>query len=377
MIPPMAQPDAAFLEFARRLKPGLPVPVIAVGRLGDPKVAQAAVAEGACDFVALGRPLLADADWVRKVKTGVPVRRCIACNTCISTMRSGAPLYCLVNAETGREEEYADKSPPKGRRIAVVGAGPAGLTYASLVGAHNRVTVFERGPSPGGALRLAGLAPRFQEVAAENGSLARYVAGLEAAYLHAGVGMRYGVDVVTHPEVLTGFDLVVVATGAEYPLGLGALVRALFTSGMARWPRSALVVAATKAARFSRPPGPTPHGPSGCRACPIQRRRRGDRRCGPTRQISGRNRLCLRGCLARPAGLGSLRGHRRHGSAWSRPPAVELFVWRDCCCERTQALWLQLAWRGGAMAAPGGRSLPAGLRFRPSANLFWARQQAL
>ena len=236
MIPPMAQPDAAFLEFARRLKPGLPVPVIAVGRLGDPKVAQAAVAEGACDFVALGRPLLADADWVRKVKTGVPVRRCIACNTCISTMRSGAPLYCLVNAETGREEEYADKSPPKGRRIAVVGAGPAGLTYASLVGAHNRVTVFERGPSPGGALRLAGLAPRFQEVAAENGSLARYVAGLEAACLHAGVAMRYGVDVVTHPEVLTGFDLVVVATGAEYPLGLGALVRALFTSGMARWP---------------------------------------------------------------------------------------------------------------------------------------------
>ena len=139
MIPPMARPDAAFLPYARALKPRIGVPVIAVGRLGDPMAAQEAVAQGACDFVALGRPLLADADWARKVKAGEPVRRCIACNTCITGMRTGGPLYCLVNARTGREREFADAKGPQGKRIAVIGAGPAGLTYASLVGGQNDV----------------------------------------------------------------------------------------------------------------------------------------------------------------------------------------------------------------------------------------------
>jgi len=148
MIPPMAQPDATFLKFARALKPRLSIPVIAVGRLGEPAIAQAALADAACDFIVLGRPLLADPDWSRKVRAGVPVRRCIACNTCVSGMRRGGPLHCLVNAETRREVDHADRSPPRGKRIAVLGAGPAGLTYASLVGAANDVVVFERASGP-------------------------------------------------------------------------------------------------------------------------------------------------------------------------------------------------------------------------------------
>jgi dimethylglycine catabolism A len=236
MIPPMAQPDATFLKFARALKPRLSVPVIAVGRLGEPAIAQAAIAQAACDFIALGRPLLADPDWSRKVRAGVPVRRCIACNSCIGGMRSGGPLHCLVNAETGREVDYANRNPPQGKRIAVLGAGPAGLTYASLVGAANDVIVFERSPGPGGALRSAGRAPRFQGVVAAKRSLARYIAGLEAACAHAGVRFRYGVDVARQPEVLSDFDHLVVATGAAYRPGLAVIANTLLSTGMARWP---------------------------------------------------------------------------------------------------------------------------------------------
>ena len=236
MIPPMARADATFLPFACALKSRINVPVIAVGRLGDPQVAQAALADGACDFVALGRPLLADADWPRKVRTGEPVRRCIACNTCITGMRTGGVLHCLVNARTGREQLYAGRSAPQGMRIAVVGAGPAGLTYATLVAAGNEVAVFERRSQAGGALRQAALAPRFQEVDADSGSLARYIADLESACVRAGVHIHYRIDVTKEPERLAGFNHVVVATGARYRAGLRWLVAMLLETGIARWP---------------------------------------------------------------------------------------------------------------------------------------------
>lgn len=236
MIPPMAWPDATFLDFARALKPRVDVPVIAVGRLGDPDVASAAIADGACDFVALGRPVLADADWPRKVKAGEPVRRCIACNTCITGMRTGGALHCLVNATTGREHDYAGATGPKGKRIAVIGAGPAGLTYASLVAAGHDVVVFERGRQAGGALRQAALAPRFQEVAANAGSLDRYIIALEEACRRAGVRITYGVDVAEAPELLAGYDQIVVATGARYRAGLGIPAALLLETGAAHWP---------------------------------------------------------------------------------------------------------------------------------------------
>jgi 2,4-dienoyl-CoA reductase-like NADH-dependent reductase (Old Yellow Enzyme family) len=78
MIPPMAMAEATFLDFAAQVKARVAVPVIAVARLGDPDLAKAAVADGKADFVALGRPLLADADWPRKVRAGAAARRCRA-----------------------------------------------------------------------------------------------------------------------------------------------------------------------------------------------------------------------------------------------------------------------------------------------------------
>src|SRR5262245_37627876 len=150
MIPPMAYPEATFLDYAAGIKAAVRVPVIAVGRLGDPARATAALESGRCDFVALGRPLIADPDWVEKIRRGEPVRRCLACNTCVNEMRGGAPLRCVVNGAAGQELRFRAPSPPKGERIAVIGAGPAGLTYASLVAAGNTVTVFEREGRAGG-----------------------------------------------------------------------------------------------------------------------------------------------------------------------------------------------------------------------------------
>src|SRR5499425_1468636 len=87
VLPPMTFPDATFLDFAAAVKKMIRVPVIAVGRLGDPAVATQAVAAGRTDFVALGRTLIADPQWVAKLRRGEPIRRCLACNTCINEMR--------------------------------------------------------------------------------------------------------------------------------------------------------------------------------------------------------------------------------------------------------------------------------------------------
>lgn len=234
MTPPMAEPEAPFLDFARTIRGDVEVPVIAVGRLGDPGIALAAVEEGACDFVALGRPLIADPDWVRKVAKGLPVRRCIACNTCINEMRGGAGIGCLVNGRAGREAELPLASPLRGERIAVLGAGPAGLSFADLVADTNEVTIFERESACGGALLLAAKAPVFQEVEAAEAPIRAYVADLEASLRQRGVRFEMGVDGLLDRKRLSGFDRVVVATGARYRFGLGPLLRFILERGLGR-----------------------------------------------------------------------------------------------------------------------------------------------
>ncbi|MEU9821279.1 NAD(P)-binding protein [Pseudonocardia alni] len=232
MIPPMAYPAATFVEYAARMKQLVDVPVIGVGRLGDPEVAAGAVADGRLDIVALGRPLIADPHWVAKAQAGVPVRRCLACNHCITNMRSGAQLSCVVNPATGREEVYAGTSAPGGRRIVVLGAGPAGLTYASQVAEGNDVTVIDRAERAGGAFRLTGLAPRFNDVAAAEPTFTAYVDELERTCRLGGVRFRYGSEAAG--DDLRGADLVVVATGAHYRFGLGAVVPRLLRTRAAR-----------------------------------------------------------------------------------------------------------------------------------------------
>ena len=236
VLPPMTFPDATFLDFAAEVKKTVRVPVIAVGRLGDPATAAQAVAAGKTDFIALGRTLIADPQWVDKLRRGEPIRRCLACNTCINEMRGGARIGCVVNGAAGRETMFAEPKPPRGERIAVIGAGPAGLTYAALVAAGSAVTVFEKADRPGGAFRYAGKAPLFQEVAASERSFERYIADLVAACIQKGVKFRFETDVVDRPDVLAPFDRLVIASGASYRFGLGPIATRMLDRGAARWP---------------------------------------------------------------------------------------------------------------------------------------------
>src|SRR5258708_23996005 len=153
VLPPMKMPDGPFVDYAAAVKKEVNVPVIAVGRLGDPALAESAVASRKADFIALGRTLIADPQWVDKVARGEPIRRCLACNTCINEMRGGARIGCVVNGAAGRETLFADAKPPRGERIAVIGAGPARVAYASLVAAGHEGTGFEKDARGCGAFR--------------------------------------------------------------------------------------------------------------------------------------------------------------------------------------------------------------------------------
>ena len=236
VLPPMSFPDATFLDFAADVKRHVSVPVIAVGRLGDPATAEAAVSDGKTDFVALGRTLVADPQWAEKVRRGEPIRRCLSCNTCINEMRGGARIGCVVNGTAGRETFFADRRAPHGERIAVIGAGPAGLTYASLVAADNTVAVFEKSSCAGGSFRFAGKAPLFQEVEASEQSFERYIADMVAACEMKGVVFRYATDVTVSPGLLAPFDHIVIASGAAYRFGMGALANWLLDRNFARAP---------------------------------------------------------------------------------------------------------------------------------------------
>ena len=227
-LPPMALPDGIWLDYAGGVKRAVTVPVIAVGRLGDAQVAAAAVAGGKADFVALGRTLVAEPRWVEKLRRGETQRSCLACNTCINEMRGGARIGCVVNGMAGRETAFAEAAPAKGARIAVIGAGPAGLTYAALVAEGNTGHgVRARARAPAAPSAIAGKAPLFQEVAANPRSLERYVAQLVAACVAKGrrVPLRHRRG-ARAGRCWRPFDRIVIATGARYRFGLGPVAAA-------------------------------------------------------------------------------------------------------------------------------------------------------
>lgn len=235
MIPPMTYPAGTFLGFAAQVKERAEVPIIGVGRLGpNPAVARAAVEDDKADMVTLGRTLIAEPDWVNKVHSRAATRRCLSCNHCVNSMRSGAHISCVVNPIAGFELDFAHPAPPKGEKICVVGAGPAGLSYASLVADRNEVTVIERAPVSGGAFRYTGKAPLFGEVEATEESFRTYIAELERTCRDKGVEFRHGVDVTEEPQTLERYDRVVFATGASYRYGLGRFISTLLDSGFGK-----------------------------------------------------------------------------------------------------------------------------------------------
>ena len=173
--PPASMPAGCFVPVARAVRErfkahgvrstaGLPVPVVAVGKLGYPDVAERALREGSCDMVMLGRPLLAAPEWPNKAFAGrvADIRPCIGCQEgCLNEFVEGGHPQCAVNPRCSFEHLMPERPTPaeKPKRVAVVGAGPAGMVCA-LVAArrgHN-VTLVDASEKLGGKLVAAGTA---------------------------------------------------------------------------------------------------------------------------------------------------------------------------------------------------------------------------
>ena len=140
-------PRAAFGWVTRRLRGSVKIPLVTSNRINDPAVAERLLANGDADLVSMARPLLADPDFVRKAAAGRAdeINTCIACNqACLDLVFENQVASCMVNPRAGREMELNYRPAATPRRIAVVGAGPAGLACSTVAaGRGHRVTLFE------------------------------------------------------------------------------------------------------------------------------------------------------------------------------------------------------------------------------------------
>ncbi len=166
MIQPMAMPQGCLAHLAEGIRKAVHIPVIAVGRINDPQIAESILQEEKADLVAMGRGLIADPDLPKKAMDGHPeeIRKCVADNTCIHQRFKGFPLACMVNPEVGREKEFL-KYTNRPRKVLVIGGGPAGLEAARIakIRGHD-VTLWEKKGSIGGQLSLASKAPYKKEI---------------------------------------------------------------------------------------------------------------------------------------------------------------------------------------------------------------------
>lgn len=168
-VEPMGVPEAWRAHFAKAVKDAVNIPVISVGVIRNPDVAEKLLEDGVQDFIGLGRPLLADPEWAKKAKEGRTdeIQRCINCLACFQSLFENAfrlePAQCALNPKCCRELEYNERTLPKdgaGRNVVVVGAGPAGLTAARELAARDfNVTVLEKASCSGGQLNAANKPP--------------------------------------------------------------------------------------------------------------------------------------------------------------------------------------------------------------------------
>jgi 2,4-dienoyl-CoA reductase (NADPH2) len=205
-------PRAAFAQVTGRLRKELKVPLITSNRINMPDVAEAVLARGDADLISMARPMLADPELVLKAQQGREdeINTCIACNqACLDHTFTGRLTSCLVNPRACHETElnYLPTQAPK--RLAVVGAGPAGLAYATVAAERgHKVRLYDSAAEIGGQFNLARRIPGKEEF---NETLRYYRRKIELLGIDLKLNTRIDVADLTAGD----YDQVIVATGIE------------------------------------------------------------------------------------------------------------------------------------------------------------------
>jgi 2,4-dienoyl-CoA reductase-like NADH-dependent reductase (Old Yellow Enzyme family)/thioredoxin reductase len=209
VAPPMGSPAGIYAPLAAAIKEVVKIPVISVGRILTPWVAEDILSSGKADMVAIGRGLLADPEFPRKAEAGDwdDIAPCVGDLHCLMSLYSDKTIACLVNAAVGREEEMDLVSTKNPKKILVVGGGPGGLEAARVAALRgHQVTLMEKSTKLGGQLLAASFPPTKQEFTC----LIKYLIG--QAY-KAGVKVELNKEVTL--EVIDEFrpDAIIIATG--------------------------------------------------------------------------------------------------------------------------------------------------------------------
>ena len=215
VIEPSSQPEGWRLPFSRRIKAAVTVPVITVGQIRWPATAEAAIADGDCDLVALGRPLLADPDWAVKAAEGRvdDIRPCTSCNYCVAlSMPADGRIGCAENPRAGHELDATLDAPRRGAKAVVIGAGPGGMAAALMLDQAGYDTEIIEGRATLGGGLIASAAPPFKD------KLAWYQTYLERRLAAGRVKVTTGTWADAEMVAARKPDVVFIASGRASPV---------------------------------------------------------------------------------------------------------------------------------------------------------------
>lgn len=202
-------PRAAFVDITSKLEKHVGIPVAASNRINMPETAEEILNRGDAQLISMARPMLADPDWVNKAERGASdeINTCIACNqACLDHAFVHKQVSCLLNPRAGRETTLILSPTRRTKNLAVVGAGPAGLSAAlNLAQRGHSVTLFEASDKIGGQFGIAQLIPGKEEFAE---TIRYYTRMLDVAGVTVKLETR-----VAPADLIGSFDEVVVATG--------------------------------------------------------------------------------------------------------------------------------------------------------------------